>query len=108
MKESVDLIKLYYVIEDPYHTVTQINSIDITPQTFGTLATQWPNIFWEELSVSGQTAHCSSAVLGESSILTLDRGSNDLYTVQGIPFIPIPVGPSNIFGPHPTVVFKPR
>lgn len=108
MKENVLLTKLYFPLESPYDSIIEINGISITPQVFGTLATQWPNIFWEELGFDGVPAHCSSAVVGEPFVLTVDKGSGNTYTVQGTPFIAIPnTGTSNIFGPNPGVFFKP-
>ena len=67
-----------------------------------TLAAQMPGIFWIEQDVNGNDCLCMRKVVGADCPLLI----NGTTTVFPIPFVAIP-DQSNIFGTHPTVLFKP-
>lgn len=101
-------MKQYFVINN-----LQTDSIDeLCGASFGNtnayaLSNQWGCIFWIESNIHGEDVLCMETKEGSPCYLTLNVAGTP-YTAYGKPFIPVQVEPNyGIFGPHPTVIFKP-
>lgn len=78
--------------------------------TAAVLASSMPGLFWLEPDSNGTDWLCCTKVIGEPLTLTVNMNTTP-YTTEPIPFRAVlssPTSPSgNIFGPNPTVIFKP-
>ena len=98
-------MKWYFDIDSMQDTVDELNGQPFAGMTVSALVNAFPCFFWAEKNVNGIDVLCTDIVLETECELTLNV-SGTPYKAAARPFIAVENG-RGIFGPHPTVIFKP-